>query len=362
MSRRKQSLWRRLRSPSFYATLRGRVSGVWRVLFEALGRYEPISPAEKELVLRDRVAFSGDAPLQIAGGGHEQGRMVFRLKRPAFEAVENLVVTRSGAGWANGRLVERYSAGAPGLRRFFERRNAAETVSKGYHIQAAHKETYGDWVSEYLCAILRQKNFDAPLFLPAELSRRDYVKRDLQALGVKWRAVDHPIVIKSAVVLRQQKHFVHFGPEDVGALRAIFPPPSTHARPGGIAYLSRRGERSEVAQRFYPHEAVEEIVKARGGQVILTAQASPKDYLQAAPHAETVVFDHGSAFYNSLRWPVRRVVEIVSDDWWNNAFLMLADARGIRDYTIIRGDLGERHVKEALARALDRPLDRTGET
>jgi hypothetical protein len=342
--------------------LRGRIGDVWRALFTALGRYEPITSDRKDLVLSDRISFSGDVPVQIADGRHEQGRMVFRQKRPECEEAQNLVVTPSGAGWAKGRLYECYSAGAPGIRNFFKDRHAAEAVPKGYHVQSAHKDTYGDWVSEYLCAILRQEKFDAPLFLPREFAQRDYVTRDLEALGVDWRPIERPLKIKSATVLRQQKHFVHFGPADVEILGKMFSLLAAEAKKGGVIYLSRKGEISEVAQRYYPHDIIEQVVEAHGGRIIRTAKATCEDYRRAAPHAETVIFDHGSAYYNSLRWPVRRAIEIVSDDWWNNAFLMLSDARGIRDYTIIRGDLGEQHVREALERALARPLDQTGKT
>ena len=362
MSTQGQSVWRALRSPSFHASLRASIGGVWRGLFAGFGRYKPISSKEKALIRRDRISFSGDVPVQIADGRREQGRMVFRQTRPEFEEVRNLVVTPSGAGWVKGRLFERYSAGKPGMRNLLEERRARETVPKGYHIQSAHQDTYGDWVSEYLSAILRQENFDAPLFLPRILAERDYVIRDLKELGVDWRPVDRPLNIKSAIVLRQQKHFVHFGPADIEMLGKMFSPLAAEATKGGVVYLSRKGEVSEVAQRCYPHDVVESLVAARGGRVIRTATATSEDYQGVAPHAETVIFDHGSAFYNSLRWPVRRVIEIISDDWWNNANLMLSDARGIRDYTIIRGDLGEDHVRTALECALARPLDQTHQT
>ncbi|MEZ5894736.1 MAG: hypothetical protein R3C58_16525, partial [Parvularculaceae bacterium] len=72
--------------------------------------------------------------------------------------------------------------------------------------------------------------------------------------------------------------------------------------------------------------------------------------------------DHGSAIYNAVGWPMRRAVEIASGDWWNNSFLMLLDAVGVRDYTIIRADLGDEHVSRRLAEALDAPLDAASRT
>ena len=110
-----------------------------------------------------------------------------------------------------------------------------------------------------------------------------------------------------------------------------------------------------MAVRSYPNEVVEKMVTERGGRVLLTKHMSREDYRRAAADAETVIFDHGSAIYNALGWRPKRMVELVSDDWWNNAFLMFADALGVDDITIIRGDLGEAHVLSVLAEALDGP-------
>lgn len=349
-------------SPAFVADARSRVSSVWRKLFETAGKYEPFSPQEKEIVCVDKIGFAGDAPVQIVGGVHEQGRMAFRRKRPLQEQVSNLVVTPKGAGWKDGCLYERYSAGAFGLRAFLEKRRPRAVFENGYYIQAAHKDTYGDWVSEYLTAIARARPLSAPLFLPAALASRHYVQRDLASMGVEFVAVDKPVEIRSAIVLRQQKFFVHFDKAEVAALRTLFGVEPAAPRPESLVYFSRRGEVSEVAHRTYPHDVVERVVAAHGGRVVETVRATPEDYLSIAGEAETVIFDHGSAIYNALHWRPRRLIEIVSDNWWNNAFLMLGDAMGVDDYTIIRGSLDAAHVAKRLEEALARPLDRSRET
>lgn len=343
--------------PARAAALRNDISKMWRWSFAAAGRYRPIPSDETEIVFDKRVSFKGDAPLQIANGVHEQGRMAFRLPRSQLEDADDLIVTPNGGVWREGCFEERYSAGRPGLRLLLETHRPNEAMPEAYIVQCAHNDTYGDWVSEYLVPVLGAAPLSAPLLLPARIASKPFVARDLKALGVEWRTIKRPVRIEKARVLRQQKYFVHFPEDNVRLLRQVFGEPKGAPRPGGVVYLSRYGEASDVAPRDYPSLVIEDMIKARGGRVIRTGGAAFEDYAAAAVDAETVVFDHGSAFYNTLGWPMRRVVEIVSDGWWNNAFLMLTDAAGVDDYTIIRGDLGDAHVKELLTKTLDAPLD-----
>ncbi len=343
--------------PARAAELRDDISKMWRWGFAAAGRYRPIPAEETEIVFEKRVPFKGDAPLQITTGVHEQGRMAFRAPRPQLEEADDLIVTPSGGAWRNGCFEERYSAGRPGLRRLLEGCRPDQTLPEAYIVQCAHNDTYGDWVSEYLVPVLGAAPLSAPLLLPATIATKSFVARDLKDLDVDWRTIDRPVRIEKARVLRQQKYFVHFPEGNVRLLRQVFGEPKNAPRPGGVVYLSRYGEASDVAARRYPSLVIEDMIRARGGRVIRTGGATLEDYAAAAADAETVVFDHGSAFYNALGWPMRRAVEIVSDNWWNNAFLMLCNAAGVDDYTIIRGDLGDAHIKERLLKTLDAPLD-----
>ncbi len=347
----------RVAGPEAVARARSATGGVWRSVFTSLGVYQPIPKLEKALVRTETVAFKGDAPVQIQPSAHEQGRMEFHAPRPMFEEVENLTVTPRGGGWASGRLRERYSAGAAGIRMLTEPREPQSTVDHGVVVQSAHCNTFGDWVSEYLCPIARAMPFDMPLYLPRLMAEQPYVQRDLRALGVRWSPVNEPLLIKRARVLRQQKHFVHFRREDAAVLRGLWPSTVDEARPESFVYLSRRGDHSQVAQRSYPSDFIEALVDARGGRIVRAATATRADYDAAAEYSETLIFDHGSAIYNTIGWPVRRIVEIVSDAWWNNAFLMLADAIGIEDITLIRAGLGEEHIRSRLNMLLDSALD-----
>lgn len=343
--------------PSRVFAARGRISDLWRWMFSYTGRYRPLPPDETEIILTDKLFFKGDAPRQIAGGVKEQGRMAFAKPRPVWEDVDDLIVTPKGGGWVAGQFCERYSACQPGLRMLFEDCRPTTTVDEAIVVQSAHKDSYGDWVSEYLCAIARAYPLSAPLLIAAELGRRPYVHRDLDALGVTWRSVNAPVKIRRARVLRQQKFCVNFSPSDATILRRLFPARMVSPRPNGVVYLSRHGEVAAVANRPYPSELIEEVVVAHGGRVIRTAEASRDDYAAAAVDAETVIFDHGSAVYNAIAWPVRRLIEVASDSLWNNAFLTMAQAIGICDYTIIRGDLSESHIRGQLTKTLADPLD-----
>jgi hypothetical protein len=347
--------------PETVARARAAAGGAWRAAFSLAGLYQPIPDVEKELVRKEIIMFKGDVPAQISPPAHEQGRMAFRQPRPQWESVENLTMTPRGGGWASGKLHERYSAGSPGIRMLLDDRNAKRIVESGCVVQSAHHNTYGDWVSEYLCPIVRALPLSVPLFLPRQLAAQAYVRRDLARLGVEWETIGVPVHLKQAKVLRQQKYFVHFPREDAPIFRTLWPPAATTAWPGSFVYLSRRGDCSQVAQRSYPSALIEALVESRGGRVLHAATASPADYEAAAAFGETLIFDHGSAVYNTIGWPVRRVVEIVSDRWWNSAFLMLADALGIEDITIIRASLGDAHTRNRLTELLDRqtgaPLD-----
>lgn len=350
-------LLEKLFGPERVAAARGAISNIWRRVFSLAGLYRPIPPGEKDIVLVEKISFRGDAPRQIVGGVKEQGRMAFRRPRPIWESADDLIFTPMGGGWIDGRFFERCSACEPGLRMLFENRTPNAFIEEAYVVQSAHRDTYGDWVSEYLCAVARDLPLDAPLLLPAKLSQKAFVQRDLDALGVAWRPISAPVKIRRAKILRQQKFFVHYSSSDDAVLRRLFPRPSVSARSGSVVYLSRLGEQSDVANRHYPNKLLEDIVISLGGRVLRTASTSSDDYASAAVDAETVIFDHGAAAFNTIGWPVRRFIEVVSDRWWNSSFLMMADAIGVRDYTIIRGDLSEDHVRRQLSLTLAGPLD-----
>lgn len=338
------------------AIARDRVGSFWRRLFGAIGRYRPLSAGETACVEGDAVSFKGDIPVH-AGSAYQQQRLHFKQSRPAFETVDDLVVTPEGAGWTNGVLFEKYSASKPGLRRFIGDRRPVETAPRGFVIQSEHIDTFGDWMSEYLAPLAGVDCIDAPVFLPARFASKPYVHRDAARLNIDFRTVHAPLLIEKAFVVRQPKVVRYWTTEDTDRLRKFLKVASTQPDPGSLLYLSRHEEASEVAVRSHESLLVEEIVRQRGGMVLRTSAASLEDYLIAASNVETLLFDHGSAAYNMVYWRPKRVVEFVSDDWWMNSFLFFSDAIGVRDYTIIRGDLGPDHIRRVLTETLLQPVD-----
>jgi hypothetical protein len=320
------------------ARLRSVFGSFWRVLFAMLGRYRPFEAQELESAQTDSVLYRGDIPVG-AGNSPVQRRRKFQTPRPLFETVANLVVTPGGAGWVEGVLYEKYSSGKPGLRLLAGSNSPKRRVPEGVFIQSEHIDTFGDWMAEYLAPLARASVTGLPVFLPAALARRGYVTRDAARLGIEFVSIDEPLLIECATVVMQPKVVRYWTKDCVLALRGLLnveaPPPD----PGSLLYLSRHGEASMVADRTHPSLLIEDIVRAHGGKVLRTYDATLDDYLRAGADAETLLFDHGSAAYNMVYWRPQRVIEFTSDDWWMNSFLFFADALGVDDYTILRSDL-----------------------
>ena len=341
------------------ATARSSVSDFWRKAFARAGRYKPIGAVELSTVERDDVYFSGDSPI-CAGGAHKQTCLCFATPPPLIEKVENLVVTPAGAGWKDNVLYEKYSSSKPGLRALWPRPSPKSTVPEAFFVQSEHLDTFGDWMAEYLAPLARIGDIAAPVLLPSSLAARPYVIRDAARLGVYFRAVKKPVLIENAKVVRQPKVIRYWTSPDAVALKDFLTTSRAEPDSGSVVYLSRRGERSQIAERTHPHMVLEKVVRERGGLVILTAEASLDDYLHASHSAETVIFDHGSAAYNMVYWRPKRAIEIVSDAWWMSSFLFFANAIGVKDYKIIRSDLGgTKKVAAKLTEALAAPLRET---
>ncbi len=342
--------------------MRSGVSDIWRQAFAVAGRYQPFDAGAGKIVDCGDVYFSGDIPVR-AGDVNMQTCLCFASPPPLFEEVEDLVVTPEGAGWKGGMLYEKYSASKPGLRALWRRPKPQQTIPEAYFVQSEHTDTFGDWMSEYLAPLARIGDISAPVLLPRSLAARPYVGRDSARLGVRFTSVEAPVRIEKAKVVRQSKVIRYWTAPDAVALRDFLSIKSIEPKPGSIVYLSRRGESSEVAVRSHPNLVLEDVVRERGGLVLRTAEASLDDYLAAANSAETVIFDHGSAGYNMIYWRPKRVIEIVSDAWWMNAFLFFADAIGNEDYRIIRSDMGNKaRVAAKLSEALAAPLLATRKT
>ncbi|WP_425410387.1 glycosyltransferase 61 family protein [Hyphococcus sp.] len=336
--------------------MRDRISSVWRGASSLLKLYQPLSEEENAVEQHGAVPFKGDIPRK-AGDAHHQFRLVYKQPRPAAEKVENLIVTPEGAGWKDGRLFEKYSAGKPGLRMLAGAHAPVREVDEGYFIQSEHTDTFGDWTSEYLSPLSLLPEISAPVFLPRSMAKKAYVRRDAERTGLQFVDIDAPIRIRNATVVRLQRYIRYWRAKDVMALRKLLNVEPVTPQSGSLLYLSRYGETSEVATRTHPNLMIEEVIKERGGVVLRTGETRLEDYLNAARYAETILYDHGSAAYNMIYWSPKRAVEFVSDAWWMNSFLFFAEGLGVHDYNIICTDRGGLDsVRDRLNAVLDAPL------
>lgn len=337
--------------------VRQRFGAIARKAFAFIGRFEPLSEEEKALRHTDVVRFKGDVPIH-AGAKNEQHRCIYVKPRPVFETVDNLVVTPDGGAFLDGVFMERYSVERPGLRILLSSPKPERRAPAGIFVSSGCIATFGDWTSGYLSTLANLERIDAPVFMPPLLAGKGYVKDAAVRFGFDIVSIDAPILIEKAKVLRQQRFSRYWQANDIAAMRRFFKAAPPKPEPGSLLYLSRYGEPSEVFNRGYPSLAIEELVKTRGGRVLRTGESRLDDYIAAATSAETVLLDHGSAGYNMIYWRPRRVIEFASDAWWMNAFLMFADAMGVKDYTLIRSDLdGPETVVAKTAAALDAPIE-----
>lgn len=323
------------------------------------GRYKPMSAEELAREPGETVVFKGEAPATVKNGRCEQVRQRYRIPRPAYEAVEDLIVTPEGASWKDGAIYERYSSQPPSVRMLLQGKpKPASQVENGIFVQSWYPLTYGDWTAEYLASLARLEKVDAPVFLPADLASKSYVRRDVKRLGLEVIGIEEPLLIRNAKVVRQQRVNRFWTKDHVDDYRRFLKVTPVEPKPGSILYLSRHGEVSEIADRSHPNLAIEAVVKARGGTVLRTRETGLEEYIASASIAETVLLDHGSAGYNMAFWSPRRVIEFASDHWWLAAFLMFADAMGVKDYTVLRSDNGSPDdVAAKTAAVLDLPIE-----
>ena len=336
--------------------VRSALSGFWRTIFARMGRFKSVPDQRRRLVPVDDVFFRGDIPIR-AGKENKQTRLAYEQAPPPFEDVKDLVVTPIGAGFLDGVLYEKYSAEKPGLRALVSGGAPTKTIDHAYFVQAEHRDTFGDWMAEYLTPIACLGAIDAPVLLPESLARRRYVQRDIKRLDIAFEPITERTLIRHARVVRQSRFVRYWTQSETTALRSLLKTDPPAPDPGSIIYLSRHGEKSNIAERTHPNLVIEKIVRDLGGKVLRTADAALSDYLEAAQSAETVIFDHGSAGYNMVYWQPKRVIEVVTDDWWLNAFVFFANAIGVSDYGIIRSDLGDdARVERKLNELLTTPL------
>lgn len=311
--------------------LKNAVAAPARRALALAGRWEPNAAADLETVQTETLTLAGDKP--------EQRRLVYAAARAESETVENLLYTPHGHGVADGKIIERFSVRAPSLPEILKTPKApARTIRTGTVIEAETPYTYGDWVGDFIRALVTAQKVPAPVVLPPFLAEKTYVRRDIAALGHVIEIADAPLLIEQARVLRKTIPSYYWSARDVDAYRKAFkvsPPP---AQQSSITYLGRFGTVSESVQRDYPTETVAGIVKSLGGEVFDARQSSPEKFDELAPQMETVIGDQGSALFGVMHWRTKNVIELTRRDWWHSANLFIAKASGVENYAVIAVD------------------------
>ncbi|MEM6889075.1 MAG: glycosyltransferase 61 family protein [Pseudomonadota bacterium] len=194
-------------------------------------------------------------------------------------------------------------------------------------------------MSEHIrCIALAGGIAQAPLVLPEFLAKRGYVRHELDRLGVETRVADSDLHIETATVLRKHTPLNFWKPDEVAAYRKLFGLIPATPEPGSVIYLSRAGVTSEQirAERSYRSDEIAEVVRHFGGTVVETASMRIEDFAALADKAETVIGDHGAAMFNMMQWRPKRIIEVVTDNWWSSCFVHLGLACDVAEHIVLR--------------------------
>lgn len=320
------------------------------------GRVEGFSAAQLETVKGAPASFLGDIPVG-AGDERLQHHREYKIKRQDRLSVQDVLYTDRGMAWTNGRLNQRYSIRRPSPSEVWMRPKArdVEKIHQGTIVQSQYSNTWGDWVSEHLLILSKHRDFVAPLLIPETLYRRSYVVRDLNLLGLDVLPVRAPILVENALILNKTNFQLYWSAHETEAIRNALNVDPPAPAPGSLLYLSREDVQSELdVVRKFPHAAVSQLVHERGGMVVRTGEMSYEQTINLAANAETVIADHGAALCNLLFWRPKRVIELVTDNWWNNCFLFLAKAVDVQEFVVLRSDhRTDDEIKRAIGSYLD---------
>lgn len=267
----------------------------------------------------------------------------FSVPRPLKEHRENVLYSADGLAWSGVRVDEfcsiRRSRGA-GLHTYLNQKFWARPLDQGTIIQGECPNTYGDWISEQVKCLCLVEDILEPVILPGFLGRRSYVQHEMKRLGIRYISLDYPVLIRQACVLHKPRHRTNWNKSEVEAFRKRIGHSRAAPERGSVLFLSRANVSSEQhsVTRDYKSEVARAAVEDLGGIVVETEGLNIDDFRALAAYAETVVADHGAAMFNILHWNTRNIVEIVSDNWWSNCFVVLGVACGVNNYAIVRCD------------------------
>jgi hypothetical protein len=310
-------------------------------IYKWLGRFADWDPGERDTRQAEPLWFSGDIP-PMAGKEMNQYRVVYIRPRALITHARDVIYTDRGMAWKGGRLERRFSFQEIGLRHILERPGkATATYSRASILQAQTPCTYGDWVSEHVCALalaLSTGQLIEPLLIPEWWFKKPYVQRDLALLGVRAEAVSAAVRVEHATVLNKTRSGHYWTRREAQAVLAAMNIEPRPCMPGSALYLSRKGLVGEGLKRQINNDVTEAAMEAAGVRVVHVAGLTREQFIELADSAETVFSDHGSAAFNMMHWQTRRFVELYTPDYWDSCFLFLTDSLGISDYHLWQVD------------------------
>lgn len=216
-----------------------------------------------------------------------------------------------------------------------------------------------------------------PVILALETGRRRFVEEVLSAIAdaygaeLHWVPPTQSVACRAAVVWRLESPAADWFParrETADRLADLLiraaggdgPAPA----PSGALYL-RRGR--EKVRNLTNADALEQALAARGAVMFEPGGGMVADQAEALRRAQVIVSVHGAGLANLL-WarPGAHVIEIISDGACKSVYLSLSKQLGLTHEPIIAppGDVRQNFAApvEAVTQALDRALERAGET
>lgn len=304
-------------------------------VFRAAGRYQPykIRAYGPE---GPPVAFEGDNPMPA--GDYCQVRNVVDPAVISVKTAHDVVYTRYGQAWINGRLMREYSAKNPSYWDLVAPTRPKNTLEAATVIQSYLATTYGDWIGEQLSSLVYFGCPTVPLALPGFLEEREYVRRDCERLGIDAVFLHEPTLIRRCVVIPKMRFGNNFTQRDPKRFFEAFGVSPRQPRSGSIIYLTRRRSVMRGPARHHPYEEIEKVMDEIGARVVDTDEMTFDDWLALGEEAEIVIAEHGAALCNMMYWRPRCVIEFFSGRWWNNSFLFLGDAVGVERHFLFNTD------------------------
>lgn len=284
-------------------------------------------------------------------------RVDLKSPPPRVEIQHDVYYSDLGMAWTSGKLHQHYSIRKPSIREAlaFPPSRGVEEIDAAYIVESDVVHTYGDWVHNYLAAVLVAYPLRHPLVMPAWLAAKPYAQAELRALGISYRTANPWVKIKTAHVLRKWTFLQFWDRPPVIAFRRLLAPERITPDPGSITYLGRYDIPTEAIARRYPSEEAAEAVKAMGGTVLEQKVLNVATAAGYGRTMETVIGDHGSGLLNIMFWEPKTVIELVTRDWWTANTLFVAREMGIRRYGAIYVDgLSAGEIKAKLETVLAR--------